>query len=88
MGFVCEKEGKIMIALKAHYDGKVIIPDEPVNLPKDEALVVHIEVAGDGKKGRSVLEWMDQLEVDDASLPADLAHQHDHYLYGTPKKEP
>ena len=76
-----------MIALRGHFDGKVIVPDEPVNLPRDQPLVVHIEIAKDGKKGQSVLEWMDQVEVDDSSLPPDLAHQHDHYLYGTPKKE-
>jgi hypothetical protein len=78
-----------MIAFKAHFDGKVIVPDEPVSLPRDQALMIHIEVAGETrKKGRSVLEWMDQVDVDDTSLPPDLAHQHDHYLYGTPKKEP
>ena len=77
----------MMVALKAHYDGKVIVPDEPVNLPTDQSLVVHIEIVSDGKKGRSVLEWMEHLQVDDTSLPPDLAHQHDNYLYGTPKKE-
>jgi hypothetical protein len=32
-----------MIAINAHYDGKVIVPDEPVGLPPNQALIVRIE---------------------------------------------
>jgi hypothetical protein len=32
-----------MIALNAHYDGKVIIPDEPLDLPADQQLRITIE---------------------------------------------
>jgi hypothetical protein len=39
----------------AHFDGKVIVPDEPVQLPVGQPL-------------------------------SDLAAQHDHYLYGSPKQ--
>lgn len=28
--------------IRAHFDGKTIVPDEPVNLPKNSALVVDI----------------------------------------------
>jgi len=31
--------------LKAHFDGKVIVPDEPVHLPANTALVLHFEQA-------------------------------------------
>ena len=77
-----------MIVIKAHYDGVAIIPDEPVNLPKGQPLVVEIQLPKQTKKPRkrSVLKWLAENAVDDQSLPADLAHQHDHYLYGTPKK--
>jgi hypothetical protein len=34
-----------MVAVKAHYDGKVIVLDEPVKLSKGQPLVVHIEVS-------------------------------------------
>lgn len=33
-----------MIAIKAHYDGKVIVRDEPLNLPLNQAVTVQIEV--------------------------------------------
>ena len=32
-----------MIAFNAHFDGKVIVPEHPVDLPVDRAFVVHVE---------------------------------------------
>jgi len=32
-----------MTTLKAHFDGKVLVPDEPVNLPVGCALKVRVE---------------------------------------------
>jgi hypothetical protein len=34
-----------MVAIKAHFDGKVLVPDEPVDLPRHQPLIVHIESA-------------------------------------------
>jgi len=34
-----------MVAIKGHFDGKVIVPDGPVDLPKDRPLLLHVEVA-------------------------------------------
>lgn len=77
-----------MIAVKAHFDGKVIVPDEPVDLPKGEPLLLRIEVVRKSARRpkKSVFDWIVENRIDDDSLPTDLAHQHDHYLYGTPKK--
>jgi hypothetical protein len=79
-----------MVAVKAHFDGKVIVPDEPVDLPKDHPLIVQIRVARSMNKPekQSALDWIAENAVADDSLPTDLSYQHDHYLYGTPKKEP
>ena len=80
-----------MIAVKAHFDSKVIVPDEPVDLPKNQELVIHIDLeqrhkrAASGKQ--SALDWIAENAVDDDSLPTDFSYQHDHYLYGTPKKQ-
>jgi hypothetical protein len=38
------------------------------------------------QKGQSVLDWLAENAVADDSLPTDFSYQHDHYLYGTPKK--
>ena len=77
-----------MIAINAHFDGKVIVPDEPLDLPRDQALIVRIEPApGNGQRDAdSVLTWLAEHASDGPNLPSDLSHQHDHYLYGVPKK--
>ena len=78
-----------MISIHAHFDGKVLIPDDPLDLPLDQALILRIEqVDGNGgKESESSLLWMAENAVDDSNLPADLSYQHDHYLYGSPKKD-
>ncbi len=34
---------KHMVAFKGHFDGKVIVPDEPVNLRPNERLLIHVQ---------------------------------------------
>jgi hypothetical protein len=79
-----------MIDFNAHFDGRAIVPEEPVDLPLDRSFVVHVEAAGPaGLKAKgspgSALEWLAEHAVED-ELPVDLSSQHDHYLYGTPKR--
>ena len=80
-----------MVSFTAHSDGKVIVPDEPVDLPKGQRLRVTVE-ALDGPAGAPAakggwLEWArEYAEQMPDNLPDDLAEQHDHYLYGTPKR--
>ena len=78
-----------MIAINAHFDGRVIVPDEPVDLPRNQRLLVRIEpvAVADRPPDGLALDWIAKNAVDSPTLPADLAHQHDHYLYGTAKKE-
>ncbi len=71
-----------MISFKGHWDGKVIVPDEPVELPGDQPLHVTVEEDGD-----TVWQRIARLGEDmPGDLPADLASQHDHYLHGRPKE--
>ena len=78
-----------MIAFNAHFDGKVIVPEHPVDLPVDRPFVVHVETPGraDSERGSgpSGLQWLAENAVED-ELPSDLSAQHDHYLYGTAKR--
>ena len=78
-----------MIAINAHYDGRVIIPDEPIDLPPNQPLIVQIETKGvDQPSAReSALAWLAANASESADIPPDLSYQHDHYLYGTPKRE-
>ena len=74
------------MTVNAHFDGKAIIPDEPLDLPPNEALIVRIERVGVMPEGESALGWIAANAIECDDLPADLADQHDHYLYGGPKK--
>lgn len=76
---------------KGYFDGKVIVPDQPLELPTNQRVVFDVEADSPGPAAPradecSALDWAAKNAVDGASLPSDLAHQHDHYLYGTPKK--
>jgi hypothetical protein len=76
-----------MVAIKAHFDGKNIIPEEPLDLPKNKTFIVRIDTAESMEKSdKSIFDWIEQNVIKDESLPSDLSYQHDHYLYGKPKK--
>lgn len=72
------------MTVSAHFDGKVIVPDEPLDLPPNQALILQIQaVAGkDVSVEESALSWIAANSVDSDALPADLADRHDRYLYG------
>ncbi len=69
--------------ITVHFDGKVLIPDEPVQLPIGQPLRIQFETP-DGAVPR--FADLAQFSADLPDAPADLAAQHDHYLYGSPKK--
>lgn len=73
-----------LVTVNAHFDGEVIVPDEPLNIPPNQPLIVRIEQVGEDvvPSGESALLWLAANAVDSEALPSDLAHQHDHYLYG------
>lgn len=79
-----------MIAFNARFDGKVIVPEHPVDLPVNRAFVVHVETTRDAdseptSEPLSGLQWLADNAVED-ELPSDLSAQHDHYLYGAAKR--
>jgi hypothetical protein len=69
--------------IAAHFDGKVIVPDELVQLPVGQPLRIRLELA-DSPSPR----FADLLDfaADLPDAPPDLAAQHDHYLYGSPPR--
>ena len=69
--------------LTCHFDGKVLIPDQPVELPVGQPLQIHVEMASPTPPRYA--DFLD-LAADLPDAPADLAGQHDHYLYGSPKR--
>jgi hypothetical protein len=76
------------VTVNAHFDRKAIIPDEPLDLPPNQALILQIERVGPREPvEESALAWLAANAVEDDALPTDLADQHDHYLYGSPTKD-
>jgi hypothetical protein len=77
-----------MTVLRAHFDGKVLIPIDPVDLPVGRELVVRVD-SGDGAAATTFLRRLAELAESAPDNPAaapDRAAQHDHYLYGAPKR--
>ncbi|MGA2724790.1 MAG: hypothetical protein ABSG79_20565 [Bryobacteraceae bacterium] len=76
------------MAVSAHFDGKAIIPDEPLDLPPNQTLIVQIESVGSRETAdESALAWLAANAVENDVLPTDLADRHDHYLYGCPTQD-
>jgi len=77
-----------MTMLTAHFDGKVLIPNEPVKLPLNFALRMQVEpvrqTTPTDKPLRRWVELAKRYPVTDG--PSDGAAQHDHYLYGLSEK--
>ena len=80
--------------LKAIYENGVLRLTEPLGLPDgalvDVTVVSHQEDNGERSQGMQNQSWgaLNQLLADcaiDTGVP-DLAQQHDHYLYGIPKR--
>lgn len=77
-----------MVSIKAYFDGNALIPKEPLDLPRGSEVIVHVESpsVAPNANGKSALDWILANPIEHDDLPQDLAEQHDHYLYGTPKK--
>lgn len=68
--------------LTAVFDGQVLRPDAPLNLEPNTRYVITVEPVP------SADAW-DVLEklAGTITAPSDWSSEHDHYLYGTPKRQ-
>lgn len=72
--------------VQALFDGEVLRPRDQLDLEPDRLYLVTIEEQLPLRSpGPGVLDDLVALGAD-LDLPTDLAEQHDHYLYGTPKR--
>ncbi|HEX4053361.1 MAG TPA: hypothetical protein VHX86_03765 [Tepidisphaeraceae bacterium] len=74
-----------MVQFTGHFDGKVIKPDERVEIPINTPLRVTIEPTV--KQETPEVEWNRLLELaEDCAIegPEDLALLHNHYAHGKP----
>jgi hypothetical protein len=74
----------------AHFDGKYLLPHEPVDLPVGKPLEVTAEVVAalPDAPPLNLGEWLDAIEAECGLVegPEDWAAELDHYLYGAPKR--
>ena len=71
-----------MTTLRAHFDGNVLVPDEPVNLPIGCPLEVSVWPVKPNKQSKAPLSSLMELAAKfpvNPDLPTDAAAQHDHY---------
>lgn len=74
------------VTLTATYDGKVFRPDQPVSLPKNRRFVLTlVEIPDEPQYRESALDVLNKY-AGSVDMPADWSEEHDHYLYGTPKR--
>ena len=79
---------------KIKYENGAINPLEPIDIEgTKEGYVVFFESGADLSTGKETPIWetIDEIvktvpEEEFDKFPKDGAHQHDHYIYGTPKK--
>jgi hypothetical protein len=70
---------------RGRVQGGVVVLDDPAALP--EGAEVSVELTQSQKKAATTLgQRLMELSGKAKGLPSDAALNHDHYLYGTPKK--
>jgi hypothetical protein len=78
-----------MITVKARFDGSVFIPEQPVDLPAGSVVENPLPSSMPAPATTTPLSELAKLLEQfpsDPDWPPDAAAQHDHYLYGTPKR--
>lgn len=67
------------------YDGEVLRPETPLELRVNARYRVTIAPAEEEDASRTAWDVLDEL-TGTIEAPPDWAAEHDHYLYGTPKR--
>jgi len=78
------------MTIRAKFDGRVLVPEQPVHLPIGSVVDLRVETAEQPVHAGSstladLVEFCEKLPSD-PDAPVDGAAQHDHYLYGAPKR--
>jgi hypothetical protein len=73
-----------MTKVKVQYDGRALVPVIPLNIPKGATFDIYLD-----ETPLTALQKLASLAKEcavDDDTRTDGAAQHDHYLYGTPKR--
>jgi predicted DNA-binding antitoxin AbrB/MazE fold protein len=74
------------ISIEAVYENGVLKPSQPLPFKEHERVSVTVESARIPIWERIIALTADAPPEELAKLPVDGASQHDHYIYGTPKR--
>lgn len=74
--------------LTVTFDGSVLKPDTPLQLEPNKRYVITLIAEETKSETRASSDAWDVLEdlAGTVDAPQDWASEHDHYLYGTPKR--
>jgi len=77
-----------MTPIKVEFDGKVFVPEEPVQLPAGTRGEIVFQPSSNSSTKSTLAQLLEVATMfpDDKERPSDYAAQIDHYLYGTPKR--
>ncbi len=77
-----------MIVLRARFDGRVLVPMEPVDLPTGQLLELQVKPVDEAATVPPLVKLAELANefAGNSDAPTDAAAQHNHYLYGTPKR--
>ncbi len=81
-----------MLSVKGHYKDGVAVPAEPVSGQEEgDVIITFLSPAPAAREVRetnwdALTKLIEECQMDIGIT--DLAHQHDHYIHGTPKREP
>ncbi len=76
-----------MSKITVTFDGSVLRPDTPLNLQQNKRYVITIVSEDNNSSTADAWDVLEDL-AGTVDAPDDWASQHDHYLYGTPKRQP
>lgn len=72
--------------LTAVFDGDVLRPDSPLDLKPNTRYVIIIESVEQSAASGDAWDVLEAM-TGTVEAPSDWSSQHDHYLYGTPKRQ-
>lgn len=71
-----------MSTLRAHYDGRAFVPDEPVDLPEGTPVRITVASLEDSSPLSELADLADRQPITDS--PPDWSERHDQYIHGAP----
>jgi hypothetical protein len=70
--------------IRAHFDGKVIVPDEPVDLPLNEPIKLQFvqgpePIAWDPEKAKQAIKWLTERAIPGLNIPDEALRRENMY---------